>query len=123
MHGAKYMWVTCVPLSWLLTVTYTAAWQKIFSDVPRIGFLARANQLQGLIDAGKIAPAKIAETQRLIFNERLDAVICGLFLVLVTTILIDSIRLWISVLSKKTVAVSSETPFVLTQLKAEEVGG
>ena len=123
MHGAKYMWVTCAPLSWLLTVTYTAAWQKIFSDVPRIGFLARGNQLQGLIDAGKIAPTKIAETQRLIFNERLDAVICGLFLVLVTTILLDSIRLWISVLSKKTAAVSSETPFVLTQLKPEEVGG
>src|SRR5208283_3352726 len=25
MHGAKYMWITCVPLAWLVIVTFTAA--------------------------------------------------------------------------------------------------
>ena len=34
MHRAKYMWITCVPLAWLVTVTYTASWQKIFSQRP-----------------------------------------------------------------------------------------
>ena len=41
MHGAKYMWITCVPLAWLVTVTFTAAWQKIFSPIPRSDFWRR----------------------------------------------------------------------------------
>ncbi len=45
MHGAKYMWITCAPLVWLVTVTFTAAWQKIFSPLPAIGFLAQADKL------------------------------------------------------------------------------
>ncbi len=121
MHGAKYMWITCVPLSWLLVVCYTAAWQKIFSDVPRIGFLARARQLEGLIAGGTLSPEKIAESQRLIFNEKLDAAICGIFLVLVTVILVDSVRHWIALLSGKQERVVHEAPYVPTQLKPEEV--
>lgn len=121
MHGPKYMWVTCVPLVWLLVICYSAAWEKIFSAIPRIGFLARARQLEGLIETGKILPAKIAETQRLIFNERLDAAICGIFLVLVTLIVLDSVRLWVSLLSGKRESKVVESPFVLTQLNAEEI--
>ena len=94
MHGAKYMWITCAPLSWLVVVCYTAGWQKIFSDLPRVGFLAQANALEAAIAAGKVAPAQLAATQTQIFNNRLDAAICGIFLVLVTLILLDSIRVW-----------------------------
>src|SRR6476660_5131555 len=28
----KYAWITAVPLLWLVIITTTAAWQKIFSD-------------------------------------------------------------------------------------------
>src|SRR5258705_8935573 len=62
MHGAKYMWITCAPLGWLLTVTFAAGYQKLFSDLPRIGFLAQADQMQSALDAGKIAAANIAAT-------------------------------------------------------------
>lgn len=120
MHGARYMWVTCVPLVWLTIVTYTAAWQKIFSEEPRLGFLAQANQLQAALEAGKVAAAKIAETNTLIFNARLDAAICVLFLILVTTILIDSVRLWIRILTGAEAAEVREAPFVLSQLRPEE---
>ena len=52
MHGAKFMWITCGPLVWLVTVTFTAAWQKIFSPLPAIGFLAQADRLAaGVPDA------------------------------------------------------------------------
>ncbi len=114
MHRARYLWVTCLPLAWLVIVTYTAAWQKIFSPVPRIGFLAQAAQLERSLEQN-------AQTQALIFNARLDAVVCGVFVVLVTMILVDSIRVWTGILRGTREACSMEAPFVLSQLKAEEI--
>jgi carbon starvation protein len=121
IHGAKYLWITCTPLAWLVAVTFTAGYQKIFDPAPRIGFLAAANQLDAALTAGKIAAAKATETQTLIFNNRLDALVCGVFLVLVTTILIDSMLLWIGLLNGTRDSRTFETPFVLTQLKTEEL--
>ncbi|MFN3321897.1 MAG: carbon starvation CstA family protein [Bryobacteraceae bacterium] len=121
MHGAKYMWITCTPLAWLTIVAYSAAWEKIFSELPRVGFLAQANQLQAAIDSGRIAADKIAETQTQIFNARLDAAVCAIFVVLVTTILLDSIRVWIGILRGKRDATVREAPFVLSQLRGDEI--
>ncbi len=112
MHGARYMWVTCVPLSWLVVVCFTAGWQKIFAAAPALGFLAQADQLA--------AGPQTAETAALIFNARLDAAVTGVFMVLVTTILIDSIRIWVGILRGTREATLTESPFVLSRL-AEEV--
>jgi carbon starvation protein len=121
MHGKRFLWITCTPLVWLLTVTYTAAWQKIFSPSPRIGFLAAADQLKAALASGKVAAAKVAETNTLIFNNQLDAFVCGLFLVLVTTIMADSVLLWIGLLRGTRSSETTEAPFVLSQLRAEEI--
>ncbi|MDQ6705530.1 MAG: carbon starvation protein A, partial [Acidobacteriota bacterium] len=121
MHGPKFMWVTCVPLAWLVTVTFTAAWQKIFSLAPRIGFLAQAAQMEAAMRAGKIAGGVVTDTQTLIFNARLDAVICGAFLVLVAVILIDSFRVWFGILRGSRERIVRESPFVLSQLRPEEI--
>jgi carbon starvation protein len=121
MHGARYIWITATPLVWLLTVTYTAAWQKIFSPVPAIGFLAQAEKLQRALETGAIAATKVNEVRALIFNARLDAIVCGVFLVLVTTILIDSIRVWVGLLRGTRDSQVVEAPFVLSTLKAEEI--
>src|SRR5262249_25019498 len=72
MHGPPFMWITCAPLVWLVIVTCSAAWQKIFSPVPAIGFLAQADKLDAALRAGTVA--SVATTQTLIFNARLDAV-------------------------------------------------
>jgi len=116
MHGVRYMWITCVPLACLVTITYTAAWQTIFSPQPRIGFLAQAAQLEASLGTGNVA-----EKQTLIFNNRLDAVVCGIFLVLVTTILADSIRVWTGILRGTREAKLTEAPFVVSKLRAEEI--
>ena len=121
MHGAKYMWITGIPLIWLVIVCYTAGLEKIFSHLPRVGFLAEATKLQTAIDAGTLAAGKIADMQTQILNDRLDAMLCGMFLVLVSIILVDSIRTWIGVLSGSKSTRTEESPFVLTQLTAEEV--
>ncbi len=114
MHGAKYMWITCAPLAWLVMVTFSAAWQKIFSSAPRVGFLAQAR----LLEAGP----QTAQTKQLIFNNRLDAAVCALFLVLVAAILADSIRVWAGILRGTREARSFEAPFVPSRLEVEELG-
>ena len=113
MHGARFMWITCVPLVWLVTVTFSAAWQKIFSPLPSLGFLAQAERLAN----GPQTPA----TQTLIFNAHLDAVVCGILMVLVAIVLADSLRVWVGILRGTGDAEIRETPFVLSQLQAEEL--
>ena len=102
-------------------MTFTAGYQKLFSDLPRIGFLAQADQLRSALDAGRIAAADIAATQTQIFNAKLDAVVTGVLMVLVATVLIDSVRVWVGILNGTRDRRVSETPFVMTQLRAEEL--
>ncbi len=121
MHRAKYMWITCAPMTWLVVVCYWAAIEKIFSDAPRVGFLALASQLEASITAGTIPAAQVAATQTLIFNNRFDAAVCAIFLILVTTILADSIRLWYRILAGGQETKVQESPFVRSKLRAEEL--
>ena len=121
MHRTRYAWITWAPLAWLATVTFAGSWEKIFSDQPRIGFLAQARQLQAAVDAGTIVGAKVSETQTLIFNNRLDAAMCALFVLMVLVILVDSIVVWIGILRGTRDARVTETAFVASRLGLEEV--
>ncbi len=121
MHRARYMWVTTLPLVWLVTVTFTAGFEKIFSDQTRVGFLSHAALLETAIAAGKIRGPALATTRALIFNERLDAVVCGAFLILVTVIVLDSLRIWFGLLRGTRSAISSESPFISSRLEPEGV--
>jgi carbon starvation protein len=113
MHGAKFMWITCVPLTWLVVVTFSAAWLKIWSPLPRVGFLAQASQLEGM--------ARTAQNQTLIFNAQLDAVICGTFMFLVAVVLVDSLRVWYGILRGTKESRVVESPFVLSRLSSEQL--
>jgi carbon starvation protein len=118
MYRWKYAWVTGLPLAWMVSVTFTAGLTKIFAENPRLGFLARAD----FLEKQKLLPgAKIGDLNRLIFNERLDAIVCGMFLCLTAVILIESGRAWYGILSGSREAKVTETPFVMTQLRPEEV--
>jgi carbon starvation protein len=111
MHRTRYAAVTLVPLAWLVVVTFTAAWHKILDPDPRVGFLAQARALE-------VGPANNA-TARLIFNNRLDAVVTAVLVVMVALLLFESVRQWIAVLSGKKEARVKETPFVMTRLVEE----
>ena len=88
MKRERYAWVTIVPTAWLLICTLTAGWQKIFDSNPKVSFLAHAAKLQAAVDEGKVlAPAKsIAQMQRIIFNDYIDAALAGLFIFVVVAI-------------------------------------
>jgi carbon starvation protein len=120
MHRAKYIWVTGVPLVWLVAVTYSASYQKIFSPLPALGFLAQANTLKTQLAEGTIPAARVAATQAQIFNNQLDAFICGLFVIMVTAIIIDSMRTWTKILFGGQEVRVTETPFVPSTLSQEE---
>jgi carbon starvation protein len=85
---------TLLPLGWLLSVTMTAGSQKIWHSDRRIGFLAQAEHLAGQLASRAIPPEKLGETQILIFNNRLDAAVTGLFMVLVAVVVLDAARVW-----------------------------
>jgi len=99
----RYLWVTLVPLSFLLAVTMTAAWQKIASPDPRLGFLAHASALGAKLAGGAVSAEKIHETEVLIFNDRLDAGVTLLFMALVAVIVFESVREWARMLGGSTV--------------------
>jgi len=113
LHRTKYAAVTLAPLSWLVAVTFTAAWQKVFDPSPRIGFMAQARALA----AGPMTAA----TSRLIFNNRLDAAVTAILVVMVGLVLVESARQWISIITGRQAVQVREAPFVLTRL-AEEQG-
>ncbi|MFL5582096.1 MAG: carbon starvation CstA family protein [Gemmatimonadaceae bacterium] len=113
MGRARYAPVTLLPLAWLVVVTTAAGWEKIFSPDPKIGFLAHAGLLAERVAAGALpAGAKTAtDAGRMIFNDRLDAVVAGFFMVSVYVILADSLREWAGVLRGRRPARSTEVPF------------
>jgi carbon starvation protein len=113
MHRARYAAVTLVPLVWLVIVTFTASWQKLFAANPRIGFLSQAAALSN-------APGTAA-TARLIFNNRLDAVVTGGLVIMVALVLIESLRQWITVLRGTHEIITRETPFVKTRLAEDRI--
>ena len=118
MGKAKYAFVTIIPLVWLVIVTSTAGLLKIFSSDPKLGFLSHARLIEGQIAAGTL-PANIKTldaAQRMIFNDRLDAAVAAFFLVSVVVILTASIIEWVKVMNGSQAPVSSETPYVRTQL-------
>ncbi|MFI5245459.1 MAG: carbon starvation CstA family protein, partial [Gemmatimonadales bacterium] len=122
MGKARYAFVTILPLTWLAIVTLTAGWQKIFASDPKLGFLSHARTVAEKLAAGGLpAGAKTAsEAGRLMFNDRLDAVVAGFFMISVVVILAESAREWAAVISGRKPCVSTEVPFTPHALAARE---
>jgi carbon starvation protein len=113
MGKQRYAWVTMLPLAWLAIVTMTAAYTKIFSSDPRLGFLAHASRFSQILEQGGVPPGvkSAADASRIIWNDRVDAAVAAFFALSVIVILADSAREWASVLGGKKPAVSTEVPF------------
>jgi len=94
MKKDRYAWVTMAPAAWLLVCTMTAGWLKIFSADPKLGFLAHADKYAAAIAEGKVlAPAKTLDAMwRVVFNDRLDAALCVLFMAVVISVLVYSVK-------------------------------
>jgi carbon starvation protein len=109
MGRARYAWVTLAPLAWLVTVTMTAGWQKVFSRDPGLGFLAHAASPQ---------TAAHPQAAQLIFNDRLNTFVALLFMAVVALVVAASVREWWMILSQRKPAVINEAPYVETAYAA-----
>jgi len=114
MGRTRYLWVTFLPLAWLLSVTFSAGWLKVFSADPRLGFLSHAHLLQAQLAAGP-GPEVAESLRRQLFNDRIDAGITSLFVVLVALVVLANARVWWQLLAQRRPAVLHEEPYVTLQ--------
>ena len=112
MGRTRYVWVTLVPMAWLVTVTLTGAAQKLFHEDPRIGFLSQARALELQIAEGGVPLTKLAVTRRVIFNNRLDAGVTGFLALLILLLLVEAATEWYRILTGTRTPRTSETPYV-----------
>jgi len=111
MGRVRHVWCTLGPLAWLLAVTMSAGWMKIFSADPRLGFLAAAKDFTAKIAAGG-PPAQLAQWHRLAFNNEVNAIVTGTFLLLVAAVLAANARVWWRLLAGKAAPELHEEPYV-----------
>jgi len=107
MDKLRHAWVTLVPLAWLATATLTAGYQKVFSPLPALGFLAHARSL---------ANSTHPNAARMIFNDQLDAALALFFMAVVLVVIAASAREWWMVASRRKAPRVNEAPYVETRL-------
>ncbi len=122
MGRLRWIWVTLLPTAGLVIITMTASYQKIFSANPRIGFLSYANILAGQIAAGKIPADKLADTQRLIFNQRMDAGVTAALAVMILVLIVEALFQWYRLLAHRGEHPLHEIPYVQTRWAASFTG-
>ncbi len=121
MQKKRYLAVVALPTLWVLLTTLTAAWQKMFSSQPAIGFLAHARQLELALSRHQLlVPAKsLVQMQQILFNDRVDFMLCALFSSLVLGMVLICLRVMVQIWSH-TQPSTQETAY-LTRTDLEDV--
>lgn len=94
MKRERYVWVSLLPAVWLLICTLSAGYQKVWSDDPRVGFLAHAQRFSAALQEGEVlAPAKnLAQMRQVIVNDYVDAALALFFMLVVLSMLYYGLR-------------------------------
>lgn len=119
MKKQRYAWVTLFPTTWLLLCTMVAGWQKVFYEAP-VGFLGVANRFQAMIDSGNMGKYTESQLSQLVFNNRLDAGLTLLFMVVVVLLGFYAIKTALAAL-KIDRPTANETPYEPMPANIEEI--
>ncbi|NQD35924.1 carbon starvation protein A [Permianibacter sp. IMCC34836] len=94
MRRGLLVWVTALPAAWLLIVTLTASWQKLFHDNVRIGFLSHAEKFRAALERGEILPPakSLDDMSRIVLNDQINAGLCALFALIVIAMAVVALR-------------------------------
>lgn len=120
MGKERFAWVTFIPFLWLTVTTLTAAFMKLFSSQPAIGFIAHANKYASGIARGEVlAPAKDMTVMRqIVFNDWLDAIVTAFFILVVVILVVNALILWYRMLIQKKTYPLMEAPYVVSKLSS-----
>ncbi|MEI2765706.1 MAG: carbon starvation CstA family protein [Dermatophilaceae bacterium] len=91
----RWAWIPGVPLVWVLTVTMTASWQKIFSSNPAIGYWANHEAFAEARAAGKTSfgtARTVEDMDKVIRNTVVQESLSVLFAVLVAVTVLAALR-------------------------------
>ncbi|MFG2347986.1 carbon starvation CstA family protein [Streptomyces phaeochromogenes] len=118
----RYAWVTGVPLAWVVAITFTAGWQKIFSADPRVGFFAQRERYADGIDAGQVLPpAKtLDDMHTVVTNSTVDGVLIALFLLLVAVVIVNAALVCVRAVRSPVPLPTTETPYVESRIDLPE---
>jgi carbon starvation protein len=121
----RWAWVTGVPLAWVVAITFTAGWQKIFSDDPRVGFFAQRTKYADGIDAGQVlAPAKtLDDMHTVVTNSTVDGVLIALFLLLVAVVLVNAAVVCARAVRTPGASPTTEAPYVESRIDVPAQAG
>jgi carbon starvation protein len=111
MGKARYVFVTLAPLCFMAAVTFSAAYLKIFSADPKLGFLSGADSLTRTA-ATLNDPIKSSEMLRQAAIWRFDAVVAFAFVALVFLIAAGSALEWWKLLRGTKRIVLHESEFI-----------
>ena len=103
----RYAWLTLAPLAWLLVVTLTASYAKIFSPDRRIGFLADASAVTREVASGIMNPTMGA---RLIFNDYINTTMAATFVAVVLAVVLASAVAWLRLARANATDTTHEAP-------------
>ncbi|UUU34897.1 carbon starvation protein A [Streptomyces sp. CA-210063] len=118
----RWAWVTGIPLAWDVAVTFTAGWQKIFSDNPAIGFFALRDKYAAAIDRGELLPGatNTDDMHTIVLNNTVDGVIMAIFLLLVLTVLINCTVVCVRAVRSPVPLPTTEAPYVESRIDEAE---
>ncbi|MFF9811514.1 carbon starvation CstA family protein [Streptomyces coeruleorubidus] len=118
----RWAWVTGIPLAWDVAVTFTAGWQKIFSDDPKIGFFAQRDVYADAIDARTLLPGatNMDDMHTIVLNNTVDGVIMAVFLLLVLIVLVNCAVVCFRALRATEPLPTTEAPYVASRIDVPE---
>lgn len=111
MNKTRYLAVTLIPLAFLMAVTFSAGYLKLFDSSPALGFLAEVNSYTAKIAAGG-TPLQITEWTTRKFNAMINVGVTAFFLIAVAIIFLGCLREWIALLRGTKKIQLVEEPYV-----------
>ena len=109
MGKVRYCWTTAAPMLFLVTVTFSAGYLKIFSPNAR-GFLPDIAQLKEKI-ANTTDPTLLTTLHRSLTNDYIDITLILLFLLSTATIVISCAHHWYKLLRGHTPSILRESAY------------
>ena len=92
-HGkARWAWIPGIPLVWDLITTMTASYQKIFSDIPALGYFAQRARYADALEAGELLPpaTDADQMQKIVTNSTTNGVLQSVFALLVIVVVVNA---------------------------------